>query len=403
MLALVLASACTSHGDDGPSEAQREPDPSPPVEPDSPPTEAEPEPEPIVRGPITPLTLKPFAGALGDVTGDGRHDVVALCHGPEAAALVVLRGVPDGTFVEGQPRSVSASGVVLGDLDHDGDLDALLTDAGGKPGYRVARNDGAGLFEIGDERSIAGRYGGELRGASLLDLDSHTGDEHLDAVIPLWDTIRVLPGDGAAKFGSGYALAVGRDPFDTALGDLDGDGRLDLVATSGAAPARDRDSYDSSGASAWIFRGRERGFDDPVRVEIAGAREVALADLDGDEKLEIVVSGASGLTVIRDALGEPQTEHLAVATDGPLLIADILDSPDPDLITSSYMQSHIHVLAGPDRVKTSIQAGNFVVGLYSARVVHDGPRQDLVILDAGPPGGDMGPPAPAIEVLFVPG
>jgi hypothetical protein len=396
-LVLTLASACTSHGGDEPIEHEREPDPPPPIEliPATPPPVA----EPVVRGPTTPLTRKPFTGAIGDVTGDGQVDVVALCHDPQVAALIVLHGAPDGTFVEGEPLIVEASGIALGDLDGDGDLDALLTNARGKPAYRIAINDGTGSFELGPQRSISGRYGGELRGPSLIDLD---GDGRLDAVIPLWDSIRVMPGKGAGELGSGKALSVGRDPLDTALCDLDGDGLLDLVATSGAAPARDRDSYESSGASAWIFMKREQGFAEPIRVEIAGALEIELGDLDDDGKLEIVVSGSGGLTVIRVGLGEPRVERIPVATDGPLLLADILDPPGLELITSSYMQSRIHALAGyPNPQKTSFEAGNFVVGLYAADVARDGGRSDVVVLNAGPPGGQMGAPAPSIEVLLV--
>jgi hypothetical protein len=397
LLVLALSGACTSHSNDDP-EPRVDPEPEPePEQPAATPTPA----ESVPRGPLTPLSLKPFTGALGDVTGDGQVDVVALCHhDPKLANLLVLRGASDGTFSESEPLLVQASGIALGDLDSDGDLDALLTDARGIPAYRVGKNDGAGGFTVSEEQHIPGRYGGELKGPSLIDFD---GDGKLDAVVPLWDSIRAMPGDGAGAFDSGRAIEVGRDPFDVALGDLDGDGKLDLVATSGAAVAYDEDVYDSNGASAWIFRASERGFARPVRVEIAGARELELGDLDGDGKLEIVVSGASGLTVIRDPLGELEVERALVATDGPLLLADVLDPAGLELITSSYMQSRIHALTGPDWQKTSFEAGSFVVGLYSGDVAHDGGRMDVVVLNAGPPGGDLGAPAPSIEVLFTAG
>jgi hypothetical protein len=396
LLAVTLTGGCTSHGQDEPRAHERVQE-TEEVEPKLGPTPP-PVVEPVIRGPLTPLSLKPFTGALGDVTGDGQADVVALCHDPEAAALLVLRGASDGQFHEHEPLIVQANGIALGDLDNDGDLDAFLTNARGQPAYRVARNDGTGTFVVGGETTIKGRYGGELQGTSLVDLNA---DGNLDAVVPLWDSIRLLLGSGAGTFGMGRALEVGRDPFDTALGDLDGDGQLDLVATSGAAPTQDPDSYDSGGASVWILRGPR--LLDPVRIELAGANEVELGDLDDDGQLEIVVSGASGLTVIRDGLGDPKAERALVATDGPLLLADILDPPGLELITSSYIQSRIHALTGPDWQKASFEAGSFVVGLYSSNVAHDGGRNDVIVLNAGPPGGDMGAPAPSIEVLFTAG
>ncbi len=382
---------CTSHASDEPKpDEQREDAVEAPAEPPS-------EPEPVVEvpalvgGPFLWLSHKPFAGAIGDLDGDTYVDILMLCHAPERAALVRVNGNEHGAFVESGPQEVDASGLALGDLDNDGDLDALLLDARGAPAYSVARNDGSGLFEIDPERRIPGRYGGELHSASLADLD---GDGDLDAIVPLWDDLRILVGDGTGKFTPGSRLASGRDPYATALADIDGDGHLDLAATSGAGPAKDPDHYDSAGASVWIYRGSPRGFADPVRVEISGAHELAFADLDGDGQTELVVSGSGGLTVIRDPLGEPQATRTLVATDGTLLIADVLDPPGPDLITTSYIQNRVHVLTGyPKLDKTSIEAGSYVVDLFAT-----GPG--LILLDAGPPNGPHEPIRSAVEVLF---
>ena len=314
---------------------------------------------------------------------------------PESAGLVLLEGATEGRFVEHEPELVDGSGLALADLDGDHDLDALILDASGPPAYRVALNHGDGRFDVGPRRRIVGRYGGELDGAALADVD---GDAILDAVVPLWDSVRVLPGDGRGGFGSGFALAVGRDPHAVAVADLDGDGRQDLVVTSMSGPA-EGDQYDAAGASAWIYLGAARRFAAPLRIEIPGASQVAIADLDGDGRLEAVVSGAGGLTVLRGPWDAPTHASFRVVSDGPLVIADVLAAPGPELLTPSYIQSRLHVLAGyPDPRTSSVEAGSFVVDLFVARI--DGVDR-IVLLDAGPPGGPLGAPAPAIEVLFL--
>jgi hypothetical protein len=402
MLGLALI-GCTSH--EPKPEPKPEPEPEleplplpPPQEPEPPPT-PEPEPHvdgPMASGPFTPLRHTPFAAALGELNGDAEIDVLALCHADEGASLVLLAGSFYGAFQENEPRAVDASGLALGDLDGDGDLDALLLDAQGPPAYSVACNDGSGHFSIGRAQRIPGRFGGELRGASIVDLDA---DGDLDAIVPLWDELRILLGDGTGTFKPGARLASGRDPFDTALADLDGDGHLDLAATSGAAPATDPDHYDTAGASVWIYRGDAKGFAEPERIVVSGAHELEAADLDGDRQIELIVSGSGGLTVIRDPLGEPQATRTLVATDGPLLVADVLDPVGPDLITSSYIQGRVHILTGyPKLDKTSIElrAGGYVIGLFGANITHDGVRPDLIVLDASSPHAH----SPAIEVLF---
>ncbi|MCA9691632.1 MAG: VCBS repeat-containing protein [Myxococcales bacterium] len=392
-LIVAAALACTAH-EPGPSpelaRVARRPLPAEPPEllPQSTPIE-----------PYTPLHHKPFTGAVGDVTGDGQPDVVALCHGDDASALVVLTGAPDGTFLEGQPTAAPGHGLALGDLDRDGDLDALLLDASGAPKYRVAVNDGAGSWTIGRAHAIPGRFGGELRGAALRDLD---GDGRLDAAVPLWDSVRLLRGDGAGGFTPGERLAVGRDPFAVELGDLDGDGVLDLATISGAGPARGRDEYESGGASAWIFRGQAGlRFAAPVRVEISGARALALTDLNGDGALELAVHGAAGLTLLHDPLGARRRERVELASDGPLVSADLIGDARPELITSSFMQGRVHLLTSdPARPRRSIEAGSFAVGLFVEHVQKDSLRPALIVLNAGPPGPPYGAPAPSVEVLL---
>lgn len=398
VLGLVLV-ACTGHASESEADDRRRDEPAPPPAPAIQPIAIQPvEIPPLWTGPITALRHKPFVGALGDLSGDQQPDVLALCYTPEGTALVLVRGQQDGSFLEDEPQLVEATGLSLGDLDDDGDLDALLLDAHGAPAYRLARNDGTGRFSIESRRRIPGRHGGELHGASIADLD---GDGDLDAIVPLWDDLRVLLGDGTGKFTPGARLVGGRDPFATALADLDGDGQLDLAATSGAAPAVHPDHYEAAGASAWIYRGRARGFAEPVRVEVSGAHQLAFADLDGDGRVELVVGGSGGVTVIRDPLGDAQASRTLVASDGPLLVADLIGSPGPELITTSYIQQRVHLLGEyPTLDKTSIEAGNYVVGLFAADLARDGGRPDLVLLDAGPPTAPHMPPAGAIEVLF---
>jgi hypothetical protein len=395
----LVSLACTSHASEPDADAQPEPTPELAPEPStvSPAAPAVADPPPSAD-PITLLQYKPFVAAIGQLTGDEHPDVLALCHAPEGATLLLMRGERDGTFIEAATQLTEGSGLALGDLDADGHLDALLLDAHGPPAYRFARNDGAGNFSIGPKRRIPGRHGGELRGASIADLD---GDGDLDAIVPLWDELRVLLGDGTGNFTPGSRLASGRDPFATALADVDRDGHLDLAVTSGAGPATNPDHYDSAGASAWIYRGGARGFADPVRVAIPGAHELAFSDLDADGRPELVVSGSSALTVIRDPLGEAQATRTLVANDGTLLIADVLDPPGPDLITTSYIQGRVHVLTGyPKLDKTSIEAGSYVVAMFAADLVRDGGRPEIILLDAGPPTGPHEPIRSAIEVLF---
>jgi hypothetical protein len=128
--------------------------------------------------------------------------------------------------------------IALGDLDADGDLDAVFANQGATPS-RVLLNDGAGVFAYTDQRLTT-----QGHGAALGDLD---GDGDLDLVVSCASVggpgkpSKVYLNDGDATFtDTGQALG------DTALSgnlvqlaDIDVDGDLDAFIAYLTIPGRE--------------------------------------------------------------------------------------------------------------------------------------------------------------------
>lgn len=150
---------------------------------------------------------------LGDMDSDGDLDLVFAGD----VSLVMLND-GTGSFVQGsgfvsgdgfpdlRPDGALDLSVDLGDLDNDGDLDAILFSG---EGNRVFFNEGDGTLKEGDAQGLEGF------GATLVDLD---GDSDLDAVVG--DT--ALLNDGSGSFAEGD-LDLPEGSFPVAFADLDGD------------------------------------------------------------------------------------------------------------------------------------------------------------------------------------
>ncbi len=161
---------------------------------------------------------------------------------PYASSVVdIYRVGPEGAFERMQRLPFGSSSVgplALGDLDGDGDTDIL---AGGRhvPGrYPEAASSVLYWNEAdrfaSDERSQVFDRVGLVSGVALGDLD---GDGAQDVVLATeWGPLRVFRGLGAGRFEE-VTASYGLEDYKgwwqgVALGDFNGDGRLDIAATN---------------------------------------------------------------------------------------------------------------------------------------------------------------------------
>lgn len=274
----------------------------------------------FVLGPSTDLFgVIPTAVASGDWDRDG---LVDLAIGDSSNFLSSWRGQADGTFqLVGSPVNVELSprALVRVDLNRDGWADLVVVGENIQQAGvgRVLYGNGDGTFTRTPDLFDTG-FGSVAVAAGEI-----TGDGFVDLAVANEGTseVYILRGDGSGGFTVLRRLPVGQAPNAVALVDLDGNGRLDLVVTN------------TNSDSVSVFLGQGNGSFNPVGEFPVGPvaatpRGLALGDVDGDGKLDALVANnfSFDVSVLRgDGRGgfSPPRGFVADAEPLGVLVGDV--------------------------------------------------------------------------------
>ena len=280
--------------------------------------------------------------AVGDIDGDGRPDLAATNQNNGSVNLFIN----DGAGRLAAPTSYSVGktpvGVIIGDLDRDGRLDIATANGGDTS----ANGSGVGvLLNAGHGAFVASTYPAGLSPSCLL-LADLIGDGLGSLVVAdVAGGFRVLINDGTGQFGStagAKTYAAGSSPHALASGDLNGDGKTDIVLAGGgnggggvgillnvgngglgAAILYGQDRYPTSlavgdlngdgypdlavsfvnsGTIGVYLNNGTGAFGDPVGFETDGwVSSLAVGDVSGDGKLDVVAANPNGVAVLLNA------------------------------------------------------------------------------------------------------
>ena len=295
---------------------------------------------------------------LGDFDGDGDLDAL-LANSYLLTNQGGAEGGTEGTFVSSQITGgiAYAQGLAVGDIDSDGDLDAFYANWSNTANELFINQGGAqggtqGQFVISTETAGGGSHS---RDVALGDID---GDGDLDAVIAN-DTSsnQLLINDGTGSFSlSSIAAAVSQTSIvtsDVIIADLNADGYLDVVFAN------------SSGQNELLINNGSGSFFASVLAGgTYNSTAVVSGDLDGDGDLDLIIANNGTANQVLFNQGSPFVSFVASNISGSngdstdIALADIDGDGDLDaIITNNGWSSN----AEKNQLLINDGSGNFTV------------------------------------------
>jgi len=297
--------------------------------------------------------------AYGDMDGDGKADIVVVNSGDSNISVFRNTSTPGNITFDAAVnfgKAANPSEIVLDDFDHDGKLDMAVMC---QPQDTTRGYFGISLFRNTSAPGILSFQSGvdfytPIFGVALVshDLNGDSLPELLYCPYP-GNKLSYLVNTstpGTFSFDTIPSATVGSYPTGTAIGDLDGDGRPDIVVSN------------SEDSSAYLFRNTTAGgvlsFTQiliPRVGSFPGPVTIADVNLDGKPDLIIRLSNSTGAAILQNTTAAPgslsftASQYISVIPDASvtpnpygeeeangLAVGDYDGDGRPDLLLTDY-------------------------------------------------------------------
>jgi predicted nucleotidyltransferase len=301
--------------------------------------------------------FRPVSVTMGDLNGDGKLDLALADIGASSASVLLnmtIPGATTATFAAKQEFTTgSARSVAMGDVNRDGKLDLavannttsnvsvlLNTTAPGDSAPSFAAKQDFAATDTAQSVQLQ-----DLNGDGALDMAVVNGNSN--SVSVLLNT--TAPGSPTATFGAKQDFGTGANPFNVSIGDLNRDGKPDfVVGNSGSSNVSLLLNTTAPGAATPTFAAKQdftTGSNPP---------SVAVGDLNGDGNLDLVAtnSGSNNLSVLLNTTA-PGNSTLSFAAKqdfasgtGPFSVAmgDLNGDGKLDLVATNQFVDSVSVL-----------------------------------------------------------
>lgn len=288
----------------------------------------------------------PASYAVGDIDGDGKPDVVVAAANATAGLSVYRNTSSSGIFTFSQQSFATGNipnAVALGDMDGDGLIDVVV--AGNHNGVSVLKNQsvsGTVAFSpfvypapFGVADSVTSIAIGDIDGDGRPDLAIVHSKSNGPLVLSVY--LNTSTG-GILSFAAGIDLVPGNAPQHVLIRDLDGDGKSDIVVANTKDTTISVFQNTGSGTALSFITTTYRTGPGPTMI--------AVGDLDGDGKVDLAVSnsgdytlfGSNTVSVLLNTSGSSLSFAAAATyTTGTnpkgMAIGDMDGDGKPDLVT----------------------------------------------------------------------